>query len=142
MKQTIALITLAVENIDRALAFYRDGLKWKPAFTADAIAFFQMNGVVFSLFEKDGLAKDFGGKIDMSARSIALAHNVASRDEVDAVLAEIDALDGGRVVHKPVERDWGGYSGYFEDPDGHVWEVAWNPHWRISPEGLVSINQD
>lgn len=142
MKQTIALITLAVDDVDRALAFYRDGLKWTPAFTAPGIAFFQMNGVVFGLFEKEAMAEESGGRIDLDARSIALAHNVASREEVDAVLAEIDALDGGKVIQGPVERDWGGYSGYFEDPDGHVWEVAWNPHWTISPEGFVQIGKD
>lgn len=139
MKQTLALVTLAVEDLSRSLAFYRDGLGWTPAFATDGVAFFQMNGMVFGLFPKEELEKDFGGKVAMGGRSIALAHNVASKEAVDAALDEVRKLDGGTVVRDPVDRFWGGYSGYFEDPDGHLWEVGWNPHWTLSPEGFVTM---
>ena len=140
MKQALSLITLAIEDLSRSLVFYRDGLGWKPAFTTDEIAFFQLNGFVFSLFTKSGLAEDFGGEIKMGGKSIALAHNVKTRDDVDDILNEIGTIDGSTIVGSPVERSWGGYSGYFEDPDGHIWEVGWNPHWVISDDGHVSMS--
>ena len=138
MDQTISLITLAVEDVSRALAFYRDGLGWTPKLETDEIAFFQMNGFVFGLYRKDLFAKEAAGRLNPGGRSIALAHNVARKDDVDSVLDEIRRLDGATILSEPVEHDWGGYSGYFEDPDGHAWEVAWNPHWTISPDGIVS----
>ncbi len=139
MKQTLSLITLAVEDMQRSLAFYRDGLGWTPNFATDGVAFFQMNGVVFSLFLKSSLEEDFGGKIETGGKSIALAHNVASREEVDSTLKQIGTIDAKAVIFSPVERVWGGYSGYFEDPDGHLWEIGWNPHWTLSPEGFVTM---
>lgn len=139
MKQTLSLITLAVEDVARSLAFYRDGLGWTPKLAMDDIAFFQMNGFVFSIFKKDGLAKDFGGKIIMGGKSISLSHNVPRKEEVDAAINKIRKLKGAAIVCEPVDRVWGGYSGYFEDPDGHVWEVGWNPHWTFSPDGFVTI---
>jgi len=139
MKQTLALVTLAVDDLSRSLAFYRDGLGWEPSFMSDNIAFFQMNGFAFSLYHREEMAKEVGGDIAMGGKSTALAHNVPSKEDVDAVLDEVRALDPGAVISNPVERVWGGYSGYFEDPDGHVWEVAWNPHWTLSPEGFVTI---
>ena len=139
MKQTISLITLAVEELSRSLAFYQNGLGWTPAFSTDEIAFFQMNGFVFSLFKKSGLAEDFGGQIEMGGKSIALAHNVGSKDQVDVLLSKIGSVPGAKVIRDPVERSWGGYSGYFEDPDGYIWEVGWNPHWTLSKDGLVSM---
>lgn len=139
MKQRLSLVTLAVDDLSRSLAFYRDGLGWTPHFAADDVAFFQMNAMVFALFRKEELAKDFGGAVAMGGKSIALAHNVADKAEVDTVLDEVRTLDGGTVVFEPADRFWGGYSGYFEDPDGHLWEVAWNPHWTLSPEGSVTM---
>lgn len=139
MKQTLTIVGLATQDLKRSLAFYKDGLGWTPNFETDAIAFFQMNGLVFSVIEKKMLEEDFEGQIQMGGKSVSLAHNVGSREEVDAVLAEIAALDGGKVLQGPVERVWGGYSGYFEDPDGHLWEVAWNPQLTLSPEGFATM---
>lgn len=139
MNQTIALVTLAVGDLPRALAFYRDGLGWTPAVETEDIAFFQMNGLAFGLYRKEELEKEVGGPIAMGGRSVALSHNVASRDAVDAVLAAVRKLGGGVVVRDAIDHAWGGYSGYFEDADGHVWEVAWNPHWTYSPEGFVTL---
>jgi catechol 2,3-dioxygenase-like lactoylglutathione lyase family enzyme len=139
MKQTIALITLAVDDLPRALAFYRDGLGWTPKAEMDEIAFFQMNGFAFSLYKKEAMAEEAGGPVALGSRAVALAHNVAGRDEVDAVFAVVAEIDGGRIIAPPTERPWGGYSGYFEDPDGHLWEVAWNPHWTLSPDGTTTI---
>ena len=139
MNQTIALITLAVEDLPRALVFYRDGLGWTPKFETEHIAFFQMNGFVFSLFRKAEFAKEAGGNIQLGGTSIALAHNVPGKDDVDAVLNEVRGIKGATILSEPVDHDWGGYSGYFRDPDGHVWEVAWNPHWTIAPDGSVTV---
>lgn len=139
MNQTIAMITLAVDDLSRALAFYRDGLGWTPAFETNEIVFFQMNGFVFSLFRKDEFEKEVGSDMTSDGKSIGLAHNVASKEDVDAVIGTIRTQPGGRIVREPIDRVWGGYSGYFEDPDGHIWEVAWNPHWTYSPEGFVTV---
>ena len=139
MKQSIALVTLAVDDVGRALTFYRDGLGWAPAFEADGIAFFQMNGFAFSLYRRADFEAETGRAAAPGASGIALAHNVASREDVDAVLDHVGTLPGAAVTGAPVERPWGGYSGYFSDPDGHHWEVAWNPHWTYSPEGHVTI---
>lgn len=139
MKQTLTIVGLATQDLKRSLAFYKDGLCWTPSFETDAIAFFQMNGIVFSVIEKKMLEEDFEGRIQMGGKSVSLAHNVGSREEVDAVLAEVGALDGGKILQGPVERVWGGYSGYFEDPDGHLWEVAWNPQLNLSPEGFATM---
>ena len=139
MKQTLTIVGLATQDLKRSLAFYKDGLGWTPNFETETIAFFQMNGIVFSVIEKKMLEEDFEGQVQMGGKSVSLAHNVGSREEVDAVLAEVDALEGGKILQGPVERVWGGYSGYFEDPDGHLWEVAWNPQLQLSPEGFAQM---
>lgn len=140
MKQTLTIIGLAVEDLGRSLKFYKDGLGWTPVFETPGIAFFQMNGVIFSVVQKKILEDDFEGTIQMGGKSVTLAHNVARREDVDAVLAEISKITGKPALQGPVERTWGGYSGYFEDPDGHLWEVAWNPHLSLSDEGFASMS--
>ena len=138
MKQTLSLVTLAVADMDRACRFYCDGLGWEPALRMDDVTFFQMNGMVFGLYLQPVFEEELGRKMAPASSGIALAHNVASKDEVDAVMA-LAQKSGAVVVKSPIEREWGGYSGYFTDPDGHAWEVAWNPFWTISPEGLISV---
>lgn len=142
MEPYISLITLGVADLERALRFYRDGLHW-PVSSASAgdVAFFRTGGVVLALYPRALLAADarlsdtgsgFGG--------IALAHNVASQEQVDRVLAEVAAAGG--TILKPAERaEWGGYSGYFADPDGYPWEVAWNPGFPLAPDGRVTLPQ-
>ncbi|HEX7031011.1 MAG TPA: VOC family protein [Gammaproteobacteria bacterium] len=134
MKSRITLITLGVDDLERAVAFYRDGLGWPTEgivgteFEHGAVAFFMLEGGLrVALFPRDNLAHDMGiAKTPPSVTDFALAHNVRSREEVDAVMAEARAA-GGRMVKEATETFWGGYAGYFQDPDEHAWEVAWNP---------------
>jgi uncharacterized protein len=134
MKPRISMITLGVADMQRAVEFYekRLGLPLKDA-TPD-VAFFNLNGSWLGLYGRDALAKDAavspgGGGFD----GVALAHNVVSEAEVDEVLAQ--AVAAGATLTKPAQKAfWGGYHGYFHDPDGHLWEVAHNPFFWIGPE--------
>lgn len=134
MQQRVSVITLPVANIARSTAFYCRGLGWEPAFANDEVVFFQMNGLVLSLFQKQGFVEDSTQPWQPGHSSFALAHNTHSRDDVDAVFAEALAA-GARAVKPPQTTFWGGYAGYFADPDGHLWEVAHNPAWPITAEG-------
>jgi catechol 2,3-dioxygenase-like lactoylglutathione lyase family enzyme len=133
MKPRITLITLAVDDLDRALRFYRDGLGLPTAgimgqeFEYGAVAFFDLaQGLKLAVWPRRSLAHDSGLPVTpRSATEFCLAHNVASREEVDAVMQE--AQRAGATVTKPAGPTfWGGYAGYFQDPDGHLWEVAFN----------------
>ena len=132
MKPAISLITLGVSDLKRSIQFYQEGMSLplrQPA--DDAIAFFPLQGAWLALFPRAALAADANVSAAGSGfRGITLAHNVPSKEEVDAVLQE--AAQAGATVVKPAETaSWGGYSGYFADPDGHLWEVAWNPFLEI-----------
>ncbi|MBT9516302.1 MAG: VOC family protein [Methyloversatilis discipulorum] len=138
MKPRITLITLGTDDLVRAVAFYRDGLGWSTEGIVGAehehgaVAFFDLQpGLKLALWPRTSLAHDAGitaGAADPAGFS--LAHNVASKAEVDALMAEAKAA-GGRIVKPARDTFWGGYAGYFADPDGHLWEVAWNPHWEL-----------
>ena len=138
MKPRISYVTLGVEDLERAVAFYRDGLGLPTkgivgaADEDGAVAFFELaGGMVLALWPRKSIAKDTG--LPMGAANpteFTLAHNVASTEEVDAVMAEAERA-GARIVKAAHRTFWGGYSGYFHDPDGHVWEVAWNPDYKI-----------
>lgn len=138
MKARITLITLGTDDLARAVAFYRDGLGWPTEGIVGAehehgaVAFFELQpGLKLALWPRTSLAHDAG--ITASATDPAgfsLAHNVASKAEVDALMTEAKAA-GGRIVKPARDTFWGGYAGYFADPDGHLWEVAWNPHWEM-----------
>jgi catechol 2,3-dioxygenase-like lactoylglutathione lyase family enzyme len=134
MKPRITLITLAVDDLERAVRFYRDGLGLPTEgiigqqFEHGAVAFFELAlGLRLALWPRASLAHDSGLPLGArSATEFALAHNVASTEEVDAVMAQ--AQEAGAVIVKPGQATfWGGYAGYFQDPDGHLWEVAFNP---------------
>ena len=139
MKPRISLITLAVDDLDRALRFYRDGLGLETPgivgeqFEDGAVVFFKLEGGLrLALYPRQSLAKDSGlppGK--PNPLEFSLAHNVASRAEVDAVMAQAKQA-GATIVKAARKAFWGGYSGYFQDPDGHLWEVAWNPEWSVT----------
>jgi len=139
MKQSIALVTLGVADVDRSAAFYRS-LGWTPALDVEGTVFFQANGTVLVLWNRDLLAEDMGiDDVDRGWGGIALAHNVASTDEVDQILA--DARHAGAVVtREPSTTFYGGYAGGFRDPDGHAWEVAHNPGFPLLPDGSVVID--
>jgi catechol 2,3-dioxygenase-like lactoylglutathione lyase family enzyme len=134
MKPRITMLTLGVDDLDRSLAFYRDGLGLPTRgtigreFEHGAAAFFDLEaGVKLAIFARDDLAHDAGiRKTPRSASEFSIGHNVASEREVDLVMAQ--AARAGATVVKPAQRTfWGGYAGYFADPDGHLWEVAFNP---------------
>jgi uncharacterized protein len=140
MEQRVSLITLGVDDVSRARAFYEQ-LGWKAANSADAdVAFFQCPGMIFALWDRALLAEDSGLPLsEGGAGGISTpAINLASAEEVDAVLAEAEQA-GARIARPGDTRFWGGYSGVFVDPDGHAWEVAHNPHWTISSDGSTKL---
>lgn len=137
----ISVITLCVDDLERAVAFYRDGLGLPTKgivgseFAHGAVAFFDLQpGLRLALWPRASLAAEAGIPLAPRASTECLvSHNVATRAEVDAVVARAAAA-GGRVLKPGHDTFWGGYAGFFQDPDGHVWEAAWNPAW----EGAVS----
>jgi catechol 2,3-dioxygenase-like lactoylglutathione lyase family enzyme len=141
MKPRISLITLGVDDLEASVSFYRDGLglATEGIIGADiedgAVAFFDLQaGLKLGLFPRRSLARDAGLPLVAAGQrteaSFSLAHNVASRAEVDQVMTQ--AATAGATVLKPAQDTfWGGYAGYFQDPEGHLWEVAWNHHWQL-----------
>ena len=139
MEQRLSLVTLGVADLGRSRAFY-EGLGWRrSARKFEGVAFFQTGGAAFALYPRDALAGDTQASPEGGGfPSFTLAYNARSRDEVDAVLAE--AVKAGATLRKPA-RDvfWGGYSGYFADPDGFLWEVAWNPFFPLDGDGNLRL---
>ena len=131
MEPRISIITLGVADLAASVRFYRDGLGLPMREGGDEIAFFETKGTWLALFPREALAADATVPADGAGfRGFTLAHNVRSREEVDGVLREAEAA-GASVIKPAQDTDWGGYSGYFSDPDGYLWEVAWNPHFWI-----------
>jgi catechol 2,3-dioxygenase-like lactoylglutathione lyase family enzyme len=134
MKPHITLLTLAVDDLERALSFYRDGLGLPTKgivgteFEHGAVAFFELQpGLKLAVWPRKSLAHDTGiAQAAPSATEFSIGHNVGSREEVDAVMQQAAAA-GATIVKPAGDAFWGGYSGYFQDPDGHLWEIAWNP---------------
>ncbi|MCU7842507.1 MAG: VOC family protein [Candidatus Thiodiazotropha sp. (ex Monitilora ramsayi)] len=134
MKPRISMITLGVTDLERSIRFYRDGLGFPQMESPPSVAFFTLNGSWLGLYGYEALAEDAtvspqGGGF----RGFSLAHNVSSEDQVDSLLTEAVAA-GGTLVKPGQKVFWGGYSGYFQDPDGYLWEVAHNPFFWIGPE--------
>jgi len=138
MKPRITLITIGVDDLEKSLRFYRDGLGFSTdgivgeEFEHGAVVFFELkSGLKLALWPRNSLAHDAGLSIGArSATEFALGHNVSSKSEVDAVMSQ--AKNAGAVIVKQAQATfWGGYAGYFQDPDGHLWEVAWNPQWNV-----------
>jgi len=133
MKPRISLITLGVGDVAAAARFYEEGLGLPRRESPPDVAFFPLAGTWLALYGRAALAEDAGLPAEGSGfRGVALAHNVASEAEVDAVFEQAVAA-GGSLVKRPQRAFWGGYSGYFADPDGHLWEVAHNPHFWVGP---------
>ncbi len=140
MEPRISIVTLGVADLQRSINFYRDGLGWpRSSAGGEEIAFFRTGGAILAVYPRDLLAADahlpndgrgFGG--------ITLAHNARSKEEVDAVIAEAVAA-GGTILKPAEEASWGGYSGYFADPDGYAWEVAWNPYFPFAEDGSLQL---
>lgn len=136
--QRITLVTLGVADLERAVAFYRR-LGWQPARVIEGdVAFFQVGGMGLALWGRDKLAADSNTTDTGGSGGVALAHNVESREAVDAAI-EVARAAGATIPHPPAATEWGGYSGYFHDPDGHPWEVAHNPFWELHEDGTINI---
>lgn len=127
MKPHITIITLGVGDLQRAIDFYQNGLGLPRTNESESIAFFEMTGTILALYPRDKLAEDITISPEGTGfQGFTLAHNVASPEEVDLTLAEAVAA-GAELVKTGQDAFWGGYSGYFKDPDGFYWEVAYNP---------------
>jgi catechol 2,3-dioxygenase-like lactoylglutathione lyase family enzyme len=127
MKPKIGLITLGVTDLERSTRFYRDGLGLPQHGHYPGVTFFALHGTWLGLFPRVDLARDANvDDVGTGFRGFTLAHNVSTKEEVDRVLLEAEK-SGGKIAKKARDAEWGGYSGYFSDPDGFLWEVAWNP---------------
>ena len=136
--QRVTLITLGVADLDRSKAFYA-ALGWTPTQEQEGVAFYQINGMVFGLFGRDELAKDQGRPgTPLGTGAMTLAQNFGAESEVDTAFAA--AIKAGATALKAPEKVfWGGYSGYYADPDGHVWEVAHNPFWPLNDDDSLTL---
>src|SRR6476659_3509508 len=138
MQQSVSLVTLGVADYERARSFY-EALGWSAALEIQETAFFRANGVVLVLWSREKLAADTGVADNGATWSgITLAHNVGSREEVDAVIEQARA-NGGTISREPAETFYGGYAGVFRDLDGHAWEVAHNPGFGLKKDGSVVL---
>lgn len=138
MKPRIKVLTLGVTDLEKSLAFYRDGLGLPTKgivgteFEDGAVVFFNMNDdLILALYPRSALAKDAGVPVAApSPADLSIGHIVKSKEEVDAIMGQAEQA-GARITDPARGRFWGGYSGYFQDPDGHLWEIAWNPAWEV-----------
>lgn len=140
MESRVSIITLGVASLERAVAFYRDGLGWPLSGASnDNIAFFKTSGTVLALYPREELAADANIEPQGGGFSgFTLAHNVAEKQQVSAILGETKAA-GAEIVKEAQDVSWGGHSGYFADPDGHLWEVAWNPYAPLAEDGSLIL---
>lgn len=139
MEQRVSIITLGVSDLTRSKDFY-ERLGWQRSMAkSEGIVFFQAGGMALALYPRQELAKDANVSAEGEGfRRFTLAYNARSREEVDLVLAEA-RRSGAKVLKPAQEAFWGGYSGYFSDPDGFLWEVAWNPFFAIEKDGAIRI---
>jgi catechol 2,3-dioxygenase-like lactoylglutathione lyase family enzyme len=138
----VSLVTLGVSDLERAVAFYRDGLEWpKSEVGGEEVAFFKTGGVVIALFPRASFAADVGVDVEDVEHGgfarFSLAHNVAEEKQVDSVLAE--AAEAGATIIKEAQEIFFGRHGFFADPDGFLWEVAWNPSFPIAADGRIEL---
>ncbi|TGL60180.1 VOC family protein [Leptospira ognonensis] len=140
MKQKLNLITLGVRDLTRSLDFYEKGLGWKKSnMSQDSVAFFQLNGMILSLFNRGALALDANVPDQETGFSaLTLAYNAESEEEVREVISKVRML-GAKILKEPQHVFWGGYSSYFADPDGHLFEVAYNPFFPLNEKGEVVL---
>ncbi len=138
MQQQVSVITLGVQDLERSKRFYAGGFGWAPVFGNDEIAFYQMNGFVLGTWARRALEEDMRRPGLVTPGAFSLAHNVASADEVNRVVAALAAA-GGRILRPGDAPPHGGFRGYVADPDDHAWEIAWNPAWPIDDRGHVTF---
>lgn len=141
MEPRITLITLGVADLPRSVAFYRDGLGWPTSYKdGDEVAFFNLLGTKLGLYGIEALCADVSPETKPASgfSGITIAHNVRSKEEV-AGLLELAGRAGAKILKPAQDVFWGGHSGYFADPDGYHWEVAWNPVMPLGPDGQMSL---
>lgn len=139
MERRINFITLGVGDLGRARAFYEKLGFHVSSASKDDIVFMQLGALALSLYPRADLARDVGVSAEGSGfRGVTLAQNARSKEEVAVVLAEAEAA-GGRIVKPAQDVFWGGHSGYFADPDGHLWEIAWNPYVEMDADGVIRL---
>jgi uncharacterized protein len=134
MKPRISMITLGVSDLEESIKFYQEGLGFPRMASPPEVAFFTLHGSWLGLFKRESLAEDATVPHEGTGfPGFTLSHNVASESEVDQIFAQAVSV-GATSVKPPIKVFWGGYSGYFKDPDGYLWEVAFNPHFWVGPE--------
>lgn len=138
MQQQVSVVTLGVSDLARSRGFYAGGFGWAPVFESEEILFYQMNGFVLGTWLAAKLEADMRRTGLAVPGTFALAHNVGSAGEVDALIERLAAA-GGRVLRPGDAPPHGGYRGYVADPDDHAWEIAWNPAWAIDAQGHVTF---
>lgn len=138
MQQQVSVITLGVADLAASRRFYAGGFGWTPVFENEEIIFYQMNGFVLGTWLREKLAEDSRRDISPGAGAYALAHNVGSQRDVDAAIERLSG-HGGTLLRQADAPPHGGYRGYVSDPDGHAWEIAWNPGWTIDDAGHVAF---
>jgi catechol 2,3-dioxygenase-like lactoylglutathione lyase family enzyme len=139
MKPRITVLTVGVDNLERSLVFYRDGLGLQTEgiigkeFEHGQVVFFELQaGLKLALFERSNIAHDACIPVGLpSSTEFTIGHNVGSKERVDAIMEQARAA-GARIAKEAQDTFWGGYGGYFQDPDGHLWEVIWNPAWEVN----------
>lgn len=143
MEPRLSIITLGVADLERSYRFYHNCLGFPTTRKPDSgIIFFQTGGVCLALYPEDKLAEDIGGPDFPTKRTrfpgITLAHNTRTKEEVDEILSDVEAAGG--KIEKPAHKTfWGGYGGYFSDPDGYIWEIAWAESWEFNKDGSLVI---
>ncbi len=140
-EQRISMVALGVRDLDRARDFYTRVLGWVPHTHMQKILFFDMGGMVFAIAQKDLLIEDMKSETageDAATSVFSLAYNARSEEDVDRIFARLKEHDAA-IVKEPETVFWGGYSGYFSDPDGYKWEVAYNPFWQLNTDGQVQL---
>ena len=138
MQQQIAVITLGVGDLARARSFYVEGFGWQPVFENDEIVFFQMNGLMLALWVRSALEADMRRPGPVQPGCFSLAHNVPREEDVQPAIDRLAAA-GGSILRAADAPAYGGRRGYVADPDGHGWEIAWNPAWAIDARGMVTF---
>ncbi|HQV94452.1 MAG TPA: VOC family protein [Anaerolineales bacterium] len=140
MNQRLHLVTLGVRDFEKSKKFYEETLGWKPAIaSSDDVAFFQAGGVVFAIYPREKLAEDaLTSAMGSGFAGFTLAHNAKSESEVDEIIADLNSK-GVKIVKEPQKVFWGGYSSYFADPDGYLWEVAYNPFFPFDENGNLKL---
>ena len=139
MEQRVSLVTLGVADLARARRFYEEGLGWRRANDHPEVAFYQAGGMVLALWGREALAKDARLQAPGAAFAPSRSPTTRARAPTSMPCWPRPRRRAARIVKPAQDAFWGGYTGYFEDPDGHLWEVAWNPEWEIAADGSVRL---